>query len=194
MIDSTARATRFESDPSSEPAFLWAPPQKPVTVAIPFSLIDRLERESVESFRSLSSRGSEIGGLLFGSFQPGAPIAVAIESYEAIDCEYARGPLYRLTDVELARLDRLVEQRLASGVRAVGFYRSHTRKGLGLDADDLALLDSRFREAHHIALLVRPNATKASMAGIFIREDGKINSEASCLEFPFRSGQQDNHK
>jgi protein TonB len=191
MTDSTARATRFESDPAPAPAFLWAPPQKPVTVSIPLALIDRLEKEAVESFRSLSSRGSEIGGLLFGTFQPGAPLAVTIETYEAIDCEYARGPLYRLTDVELARLDKILEQRLASGIRAVGFYRSHTRKGLGLDTDDLALLDSRFRETHQIALLVRPNATKASMAGIFFREDGKIQSEASCLEFPFRSGQHE---
>jgi TonB family protein len=191
MIDSTARAPRFESDSSPAPAYLWAPPQKLISVSIPLAVIDQLEREAVESFRSLSSRGSEIGGILFGGVQAGSPQVVAIDSYQPVECEYSGGPLYRLTDAELARLDRAIEQRLASGVRAVGFYRTHTRKGLSLDTDDLALFDSRFREAHHIALLIRPAATKVSMAGIFFREDGTIHGDASCLEFPFRSGQHE---
>jgi protein TonB len=188
MTDSTARAARYEGDSSPAPAFLWAPPDKPVSVSIPLTIVDHLEKEAVESFRSLTSRGSEIGGLLFGAFAAGT---VNIEGYEGIDCEYARGPLYRLTDAEMARVERAMEERLAAGMRAVGFYRSHTRKGLSLDADDLALFNSKFPEAHHIALLIRPNATKASMAGIFIRENGKIHAEQSCLEFPFRSKPQD---
>ena len=110
---------------------------------------------------------------------------------QPVECDYSGGPLYRLADAERARLDRAIEQRLSAGIQAVGFYRSHTRKGLCLDADDLALFESRFREPHHIALLIRPAATKVSMAGIFIREDGKMHAEASCLEFPFRSSQHD---
>jgi TonB family protein len=194
MNDSTARAARFESDSSPAPAYLWAPPDKPIAVSIPLAIIDRMEKEAVESFRSLSSRGSEIGGLLFGTFAAGTPLTVAIQDYEAVDCDYTRGPLYRLADADLARLDKTIEQHLAGGLRAVGFYRSHTRKGIALDADDLAILESRFKEAHHIALLIRPNATKASMAGIFFRENGKIAPEASCLEFAFRSSQQQEAK
>src|SRR5262245_52325245 len=190
-MDSTARAARFESESTPTPAYLWAPTEKPIAVSLPLALIDRLEKEAVESFRSLSSRGSEIGGLLFGSFAAGTPLTVTIQDYEAIDCDYARGPLYRLADADLARFDRAIEQRLAAGLRAMGFYRSHTRKGISLDADDLALLESRFKEQHQIALLIRPNATKPSMAGIFFRENGMINGESSCLEFPFRMGQQD---
>src|SRR6478672_6674296 len=191
MIDSTARAPRFEEDSAPPPAYVWAPPQKPLAVSIPLVVIDRLERESVETFRSLSSRGSEIGGLLFGKVSPGTPMLVTIDSYEAVDCDYSGGPLYRLAEAERSRLDRIIEQRLAGGVKAVGFYRSHTRKNLFLDADDLALFDSRFPEPHHFALLIRPAATKVSMAGIFFREGGKVNGEASCLEFPFRSSQHE---
>lgn len=190
MIDATARASRFDSDPSA-PAYLWAPPGKPVTVSIPLSLIDRLERDAVESFRSLTSRGSEIGGVLFGSAVAGSPTAVVIESFEPVDCDYAAGPLYRLGDAELARLDRVIEQRAAAGSHPIGFYRSHTRKGLSLDAGDLALFESRFREPHQIALVIRPAAAKASTAGIFIREEGVVHGEASCLEFPFRSAQHE---
>src|SRR3954471_7061427 len=165
MMDSTARAQRFEADSSPAPAFLWAPAQKPVSVSIPLAVIDQLEREAVETFRSLSSRGSEIGGLLFGRVTPGTPLSVAIASYEAVECDYSSGPLYRLTEPERARLDRAIEQRLATGLEAVGFYRSHTRKGLALDQDDLALFDSRFKAPHQFALLIRPAATKVSVAG-----------------------------
>jgi len=192
MNDSTARATRFDDGlvaPAPAECYLWTPAGKPVSVAIPLTLIAPLERAAVESFRSLSSRGSEIGGVLFGSVTPGSPLAVMIESFEPIDCEYASGPLYRLSDAELSRLDRAIELRASVGARPVGFYRSHTRKGLSLDAADLALFDSRFREPHQIALVIRPAAAKASIAGIFIREDGTVHGDASCLEFPFRATQ-----
>src|SRR3954453_23571800 len=98
MTDSTARAARFENSASPAPAFLWAPPQKPLAVSIPLGIIDRMEKEAVESFRSLTSRGSEIGGLLFGVCAAGAPLTVTIDSYEAVPCDYIRGPLYRLSD------------------------------------------------------------------------------------------------
>src|ERR1017187_10299088 len=179
MTESTARAERFDVQTAPSPQYLWEVPQKPVSVRIPFSLIDRLEREAVESFRSLTSRGSEIGGSL----------VVSIADYELIACDYSRGPLYRLSDADLGRFEEAIQQRLAAGRGIAGFFRSHTRKGISLDGDDLAFFQARFRDPHHIALLVRPFATKASTAGIFIWENGKVNGEASCLEFPFRSGE-----
>jgi TonB family protein len=169
--------------------YLWEVPQKPVSVRIPFSLIDRLEREAVENFRSLTSRGSEIGGLLVGDVSPGSPLVVSIADYELIACDYSRGPLYRLSDADMGRFEQAIQQWLAAGRGVAGFFRSHTRKGISLDVDDLAFFHARFRDPHHVALLVRPFATKASMAGIFIRENGKVNGEASCLEFPFRSSE-----
>ena len=187
MTESTARAERFDVQTASSPLYLWEVPQKPVSVRIPFSLIDRLEREAVENFRSLTSRGSEIGGLLVGDVSPGSPLVVSIADYELIACDYSRGPLYRLSDADMGRFEQAIQQWLAAGRGVAGFFRSHTRKGISLDVDDLAFFHARFRDPHHVALLVRPFATKASTAGIFIRENGKVNGEASCLEFPFRS-------
>ena len=189
MTESTARAERFDVQTASSPLYLWEVPQKPVSVRIPFSLIDRLEREAVENFRSLTSRGSEIGGLLVGDVSPGSPLVVSIADYELIACDYSRGPLYRLSDADVGRFEHAIQQRLAAGRGVAGFFRSHTRKGISLDVDDLAFFHARFRDPHHVALLVRPFATKASTAGIFIRENGKVNGEASCLEFPFRSSE-----
>jgi hypothetical protein len=79
MIESTVRAERDSLQPStSSPGYTWEVPQKPVSVRLPLDLIDRLENESVENFRSLSSRGSEIGGLLLGSVAPGSPAVVSV--------------------------------------------------------------------------------------------------------------------
>ena len=111
MTESTVRAERFEPQSSAPLCYTWTVPQKPVSVRIPFALIDRLDHEAVESFRSLHSRGSEIGGLLLGSVSPGDPAAVSIEDYELVACDYSRGPLYRLSDADMARLERAVEQR-----------------------------------------------------------------------------------
>jgi protein TonB len=190
MIESTARAERFEPQSPAPLFYTWAVPQKPVSVRIPFALIDRLEREAVESFRSLRSRGSEIGGLLLGYVSQGDPAAVSIEDYELVACDYSRGPLYRLSDADMGNLKRAMEQRRAAGGPVVaGFFRSHTRKGLALDADDLALFKARFGDPRNVALLIRPFATKASTAGIFIWEDGAVQGDASYLEFPFRSSE-----
>ena len=189
MIESTARAERYDLQDSPAPHYIWEVPQKPVSVRIPFSLIDRLERDAVDSFRSLTSKGSEIGGLLVGSVTPGSPLVVSVADYELIACDYSRGPLYRLSDADMARFERAIEQRLAAGGGIAGFFRSQTRKGLSLDADDLAFFEARFRDPHQIALLVRPFATKASTAGIFIWEGGKIGGDASYHEFPFRSSE-----
>src|SRR5205807_8597263 len=106
MVESTARAERYDLQTSTSSSFLWEVPQKPVAVRIPYDLMDRLEREAVNSFRSVTSRGSEIGGLLIGSATAGSPMVVSVAEYQVIDCEYSRGPLYRLSEADLVNLQR----------------------------------------------------------------------------------------
>jgi protein TonB len=190
MVESTARRERGEQGTAPVATYLWEVPQKPVAVRLVLDFIDRMEREVIENFRSLTSQGSEIGGVLLGTVVPGSPLTVVVQDYETVPCDYTRGPLYRLSDADLARFERAIEQHAAPGaIPVTGFFRAHSRKGLSLDADDLSFLDARFRGPHHIALLVRPFATKTSVGGLFIREDGVFHGEASYLEFPFRSSQ-----
>ncbi len=190
MIESTARVERSQAESPSRPGYVWEVPQKPVSVYLPFEMIDRLENLVVENFRSLTSRGSEIGGLLIGRSGQANPLVVLVENFELISCDYSRGPLYRLSESDMARFERVIEQYSSGpGPRVVGYFRSHTRKGLALDPDDLTFLDARFREPQHISLLVRPFASKPSTGAIFVRENGGIRAESSYLEFPFRSSQ-----
>ncbi len=190
MTESTARAERLDVPSSGGASYIWQVAQKPIVVRLPLALVDRLEQQTVESFRSLTSRGSEIGGLLLGGFAQGNPATVSVEDFELVQCDYSRGPLYRLSDADMSRFDRAIEQHASgAGLRVAGFFRSHTRKGLSLDAEDLAFFEPRFHDPHHIILLVRPFATKACTAGIFIQENGRISGDASLLEFPFRSSE-----
>src|ERR1017187_6301138 len=190
MTESTARAERLDLPSSGGAYYIWQVPQKPIAVRLPLALIDRLEQQTVESFRSLTSRGSEIGGLLLGGIAPGNPATVSVEDFELIQCDYSRGPLYRLSDADMSRFERAIEQHgSGAGLRVAGYFRSHTRKGLSLDAEDVAFFEPRFHDPNHIVLLVRPFATKASAAGIFIRENGRISGDLSLLEFPFRSSE-----
>jgi TonB family protein len=195
MTESTARAERIKPQSSSAASYLWEVGQKPVSVSLPHGVIDHLEKEVVDNFRSLTSRGSEIGGLLLGSISAGNPAIVRVEDFELVSCDYTRGPLYRLSDADMGRFERAVEGYESSGgLRVVGYFRSHTRKGLSLDAEDLAFLEARFRDPNQVALLVRPYATKASTAGIFIREGGVMRGDSSYQEFPFRSSQLSSYR
>lgn len=188
MAESVARRDRIDSQTLTS-WYLWEAPQQPACVYIAFDVIDRLENEVVENFRSLTSRGSEVGGILLGGVVSGTPTGVYIADFAAVTCDYSRGPLYRLSDTDLSRFERAVEQHSSGNVQVVGFFRSHTRKGLVLDPEDLAFLDARFRNPHSLALLVRPFATKASVGGLFLRGENGFNGEVSPLEFPFRSSQ-----
>jgi protein TonB len=191
MSQQFSRAQRSDASVFPAPSYSWGAPGKTLTVRLPFDLIDRLERLVVENFRSIDALGSEIGGLLFGGMDPAEPTHLQIEDFETIPCDYSRGPFYRLADADLARFDAAIAKRggaaIAGGARVAGFFRSHSRKGLALDAEDLKLMEARFSGPSQVALLVRPFATKVSAAGIFIWEDGRMRGEASYLEFPFRS-------
>ena len=183
-MTSTVRADGLED---RGPEFLWHVPQKPVAVRFPFPLVDRLGNEAVEQYRSLDSRGSEIGGVLFGQVTAGDPAVVHVDEYRLVDCDHSMGPLYRLSEADLQRIDGVIQQAAASGLEAVGFFRSHTRRGFGIGPDDLAVMRTRFKSPHHIALLVRSSGTKIPTGAVFIRENGEIASEASYQEFPFVS-------
>ena len=91
MVESTARRERVEQQRVSTPAYLWEVPQKPVAVRLTFDLIDRLEHEVLENFRSLTSRGSETGGLLLGSVAPGAPLFVSVRGFSKSSRATTRG-------------------------------------------------------------------------------------------------------
>ena len=178
------RAERFAAL-KTKPTYLWEVAQKPVSVRVDLHMATRLDRKVRGAVWSLSAQGSEIGGVLLGSVGRGSPAVVTLDDFELIPCDYVRGPLYKLGTQDQERFARCVAERSsAGGLKVVGFFRSHTRPGLALDADDLAFCKAEFSQPHQIALLIGPGAGQMSRAGIFIWEDGSMHSDASYLEFP----------
>jgi TonB family protein len=186
MTNSTIPAEAVGSPSPVTASFRWEVPNKAISIQISLDLIDRLEREVIESFKAVTKRGSEIGGVLLGRIAHGDKRTVFVENCEPVACDYSRGPLYLLSDPDKDQL-RQAMQRLKSGpLSVVGFFRSNTRKDLVIDQDeDFALGQEFFPDANQVFLLVKPFAMKPSAAGFFLWEEGHIQAE-SALQFPFR--------
>src|SRR6059058_1698759 len=111
MIQSTASAGQVELPGSPSAYYLWEFPEKPVSVRVSLDVVDRLERDVLESFRAITARGSEVGGLLLGRSEAGPTVKTVIENYELFHCDYTRGPLYLLSDEEKARMEDVIRRK-----------------------------------------------------------------------------------
>jgi hypothetical protein len=168
--------------------YIWEVPGKPVVVHLHLDVVDRLAREVLRGFGALPKRGAEVGGILLGTIEHGDPNIVRVEDFETVPCGHERGPSFLLGADDQAAFEdacRRWQPDQSCPDYAVGLFRGHTREGLALAPDDVSLLDRHFPAPGHIAMLVKPFATKASLAGFFFREDGKFQ-ETTPLEFPLR--------
>jgi hypothetical protein len=169
--------------------YVWEVAGKPVSVHLDFNVVDRLSMDVMRGFGAVPKRGAEVGGLLLGSMEAGEKLVVRVEDFVPVTCDYLRGPSFQLTEQDEARFREAVEKaKAASGVepKLVGFYRSHTREGLALADEDLEVFDRYFGDPKQIVLLVRPFATRTSVAGFFFQENGSFRRESSYQEFPFK--------
>ncbi len=165
---------------------MWEAPGNKLLVHLNLDAVDRLSAEIQRGFGLVPKRGAEVGGVLLGSVEAGEKTIVRIEEWKAVACEYGRGPSFLLSDVERDNLAMVVESARSSGLKPVGFYRSHTRDGaMTLGEEDLELVSQHFSDPNAVVLLVRPFATKVSQAGFLLREGGAFPAEAPS-EFPFR--------
>jgi hypothetical protein len=161
----------------------WEPAGKATAIRLRLDLVERLEREALESFRAFTKRGSEIGGLLLGRVSRN-PQTVTVEDYEIIACDYSRGPLYQLSEADERQLQAAIELPRDS-LSVVGFFRSNTRKDLALDSDDLAVVEKHFTCPKPLVLLLKPFSMKASLGAWFLSEDGYASP---AIQFTFRRG------
>jgi hypothetical protein len=168
--------------------YVWAVPGKPAAVHLHLSVIDRLSAEVMRGFGAVPKRGAEVGGVLLGTIESGPETLVKVEDFEAVACDYRRGPSYLLTADDGAAFDDACGHSQPDPSRptyAVGYFRSHTREGLSPSPEDLVLMDHYFPSPSQVALLVKPFATKVSIASFFFRDNGLFPSTPP-LEFPFR--------
>lgn len=179
-------------EPGTSPtaSYVWKPAESSFSVQLQFDVVDRVLLEVMRGFGAVPKRGAEVGGILLGTAETvGDRTIVTVEDFEAVECDHAAGPSYILSQADRMLFGEAVERWKPGSDRriyAVGYYRGHTRDGICLAKEDLHLLDELFPSPSAIALVIKPYATKVSMAGIFYREEGAFRPESSRQEFPFR--------
>jgi hypothetical protein len=167
----------------------WTPPGKSIVIRLDHDVVQRLNVDVMRGFGVTRRRGTETGGLLIGTIDRKAqPVALHIQDYEAVPCEYSSGPSYVLSASDKQKFQAAVERwqpSLERDLYAVGYFRSHTREGFSLDAADSELFREFFRDPLDIALLVKPFATRAATAGLFLQEKGVLVTDRCQVEFSF---------
>jgi hypothetical protein len=187
MTNTTTPAESTGSPTGAASFYRWEVAGKPIAILFSLDLMDRLEREVLESFKAVTKRGSEIGGVLGGRVLAGSQTTVIIERFEPVECDYSRGPLYLLSDEDKVRMKQAIERTGNAGgsISVAGFFRSNTRRELVLDEEDQAVAKEFFSDPNNVFLLVRPFAMKPSAGGFFFWENGQL-PETSYQEFPFK--------
>ena len=159
--------------------YVWEPAGSAVAVHIGLDTIDRMLQDVMRGFGAVPKRGAEVGGILLGHVEDQT---VVIDDYTLVPIEYKRGPSFLFSQADAEAFASAVE----GSPNAVGYFRSHTRNGVGLSAEDVALLDQYFPKPNAVALVIRPHATKVSEAGFYFRQNGRFPEGAPTQEFPFR--------
>lgn len=191
MASSPANA-RTVAQASVPEFFAWQIPDKPLSIELNLDVISRMKLPIMEAFKALPRRGLEIGGLLLGRVEHGAPAKVIIEDFEDVECEHVHGPSYALSSTDIERLQsRLTYWRNhpETGKSVVGYYRANTRPSLSLDDDDFQVIREFFADPAQVFLLIKPAALADATAGFFFWENGQIQRASSYQEFPFDGNQ-----
>lgn len=163
----------------------WAPEHSALTIDYSQLVMEEIRLLVNEGFQRLARGGVEVGGVLFGVHD--GP-RVVIHAYRPVDCTYARGPQYSLSETDRQRFSQTVESHQSdpelAGLIPVGWYVSHTRSELALTDTDRDISDLWFPMPWQVLLILRPGRVGATRAGFILRDsDGGLRQERSLLEF-----------
>ncbi len=145
----------------------WEVPGKPMTVYLSRAASGAILLEGRRGL--MPRRRAEVGGILLGRVTVEETITIRIEACLQIPCEHLFGPSYTLSEDEKQTLRHAVVRHgvgAETDIGVVGFYRTHTRRGLALDSDDMQLADL-FPEGADLALLIKPRFLRRSQAALF---------------------------
>jgi hypothetical protein len=158
----------------------WDPEGSPVSIHMNPGVADGIAHDAIERL------GREVGGLLLGRVEAGARAGVWIERYQRISRQLGSGPAFILDSEEIAGLESVASNILATGELAVvGLYRSHTRPGFQLEEPDFDLIRRYFSDPSDLILLIKPESA-TRVTGQFHVWDKESGAHPVGSEFPFR--------
>jgi len=161
----------------TETLYQWRVPVCPVDIFLEIPLADR--------FRTVAMASDiEIGGFLVGHFENNRTV---VTDFELVESEHRRGTAYSLSRRDDQHLTSKLEARRKRKQVVVGFFRSHMRPGMFLDAADGSTLHAHFSGPEQVALLVKPAGDGTASGGFFFWLDGEMDRRETCLAFPMDS-------
>lgn len=164
--------------------YVWNAPGGRTRVHLKLEVIERLLPGVMTGFGAVPKRGAEVGGILLGTVEHADHTIIRIDDFEQVPCRYQRGPSYLLSEDDVGLFADTVEGYNNRGaLRAVGYYRSHTREPQMLADDDRTICARLFPPPDGVVLLIRPYATKTSTAGFITYENGRLG-DWPISEFP----------
>ena len=163
----------------------WSAPEIPVAVEYPLEVMDEIRAAATDGLQKLARGGLEVAGVLFGVQRDSG---IRILTWRPVPCEYALGPTLQLSERDRGDLRRLIDSAAVDpdleGLKAVGWFLSHTRSDVFLSPSDLEIFNEFFPEPWQATLVVRPSQTGVALAGFFVREaDGALKSDSSRHTF-----------
>lgn len=167
----------------------WTFPGAPLRIHLYLDVVERLQREVTRT--TTPGSGKEVGGILIGRATRSPAHVVEIRDFALVPCESRRDRGFVASPADYLRIQNAKADPglQASGLAAVGFFRSHSRDVFGLDSSDLSLIGFCFNQPSDVILLIEPSSTGAGRAGFFFWDNGRIHSAFSFLEFPFDAQQ-----
>ena len=117
-------------------------------------VLEEIRSAATRGLMRLGRGGIEIGGLLFGTRLGGF---LRVLSWQPIACNHARGPSFVLSLDDEQALARQLDQARQQDLQVLGWFVSHTRRGLEMSEEEHRIASRYFPEDWQVTLLVRPH-------------------------------------
>ncbi len=158
----------------------WNPDRSSYAVELKLDLVAEISSELARA----ENLGTEIGGVLVGSFPNAYSPTLRIDEVEIVQRGAEEGTTFVL---DPGQHDRFADIRSRARMRqrdAVGFFRTHLRPGLLRPSlADRSLLSRAFRESPYAVLLIQGREPRT--ATFFLASNGHLSGEPSVRNFRF---------
>lgn len=173
-------------------ALLWTVAAHPLSIEIPWSVLEEIHGTVQEEYRRLSRGGVEAGGVLFGRR---TEQLLRILAWRRIPCEHTRGPGFLLSNSDRDGVARLLEAAERDPnlrvLEPVGWFVSHTRSGVSMTPEDIDFFERFFPGRWQTTLVLHPERTGGVRAGFFLRDkDGVVHGDECLREFQIEETRQ----
>jgi hypothetical protein len=161
----------------------WRSDDGSTVVSIPTSVVDGIAGYVSEAYKSIPRRGAEAGGLLLGGVRIGRVTEISITGFEPVSIDYLYGPSFILSDASQAEFRAAMTRHQSSEI--LGYYRSHTRPGFGLETSDRELAARLFPGLSGVILLIKPASATRFTASYYFFQRGNLEMRPVGREFSF---------